>query len=94
MADNQEISTVDKDANCRLRYCLNSYCLSKIFRCLQQNDLFTLIQMNKYYKELILENVISTIELRLTDNINENRTLMEQFGVRLKRIRFNVDNDA
>lgn len=84
----------DEDADCRLRYDLNPDCLTEIFKYLDQSDLLTLSSMNSHYKEIIVNRIIPIIQLNLTENSDQSKRLMAEFGGTVKSIKFKGDKEA
>lgn len=81
----------DKDANCRLRHGLNVHCLAHIFQYLNSVDLYTVGEMNGFYKQIINDLVISKHEINF-DKLYKRRITISQvfkrYGKQIRKINF------
>lgn len=84
----------DEDTDCRLRNALNPDCLAEIFKYLDQYDLLTLSKMNLHYKEIIVDRIISFIDVNLNESNDQSKRLMAEFGATIKSIKFKGDKNA
>lgn len=81
----------DKDANCRLRHGLNVQCLVHIFQYLNSSDLFTVGEMNEFYRQLINDLVIPLHEIDFTNLFDRYITISEviqRYGIKIRNINF------
>lgn len=81
----------DKDANCRLRHGLNIHCLAHIFQYLNSVDLYTVGEMNGFYKQIINDLVISKHEFDF-DKLYQRRITISQvfkrYGKQIRKFNF------
>lgn len=85
------ITNGDLDANCRLRNKLNVHCLAEIFQYLDSVDLYTLGEMNDFYRQIVHEIVIPTHEINFFDLCKRGVTIsevFERYGTKIQRICF------
>lgn len=85
------IKKSDFDANCRLRNGLNVHCLAEIFQYLDSVDLYTLGEMNDFYRQIVHKIVIPTHEINFFDLCKRGVTIsevFERYGTKIQRICF------
>lgn len=79
----------NKDANCRLRHGLNVQCLAHIFRYINIPDLYTVGEMNEFYKQIILDLVISEQEVNFDSDLQNpgiTKKLLKIYGTKIQTI--------
>lgn len=85
----------DKDANCRLRHGLNVHCLAHIFQFLKTKDLYTIGEMNDFYKGIINDLVISEHIVDFgqfyAKEIFYIKKMFERYGGSIRKFKYNYD---
>lgn len=86
-----------EDANCRLRHGLNIQCLAHIFQYLSCLDIYKIGEMNKFYKEIINDSVISKCEINFDHLSGAGITIsqvFERYGTKIENIIFGDINEV
>lgn len=81
----------DKDVNCRLRHGLNVHCLVHIFQYIDSADLYTVGEMNEYYKQIIGDFVIPKHEIQFYQLGHREITIQQVFaryGTKIRKFVF------
>lgn len=81
----------DKDENCRLRYGLNVHCLAEIFQYLNSDDLYTVGEMNEFYRQIINDLVISKHEVdfnKLFERYIKISKMFDRYGTKIRKFYF------
>lgn len=60
-------STIDLDADNRLRHGLNPHCLAHIFQYVDTKDLWTLGGMNEHFKEVINDWLLQNYKIQIIE---------------------------
>lgn len=86
---------LDQSSDCRLRNGLNPDCLAKIFGYLSDvKDLSTLANMDDYYKQIILRDVIPITRISLGSTHFLDSKIMEMFGKKLTNFDVTIDTTS
>lgn len=87
---------IDEDAKCRLRYGLNTHCLTEIFQYLDSIDLNTVGDMNGFYKQIIADFVIPKhkidFDLLHSKSITDQQ-LFKKYGTKMRMFKISCKND-
>lgn len=84
-----EIKKIDENKMCRLKHGLNVDCLIYIFKCLNTDDLFSLCNVDVYFKEIIKNYVIPKCKLVFDARQNRsNGELFELFEGKIRQISY------